>query len=130
MNSNFLIVFVVSTAMLLKLGFTKEKNSNFDSKTFERLVQTPLQCATFLCLAFYLFNCGLKNETQRGGAFGLPLGLLLTAFKNADGFNLKQEKSFGNKMIGLSILYGSFMGGSMIRKSRGLPIETIKNLIN
>ena len=130
MNSDFLLVFVVSTAMLLKLGFNNENNKGFDSKTFERLVQTPLQCATFLCLSFYLFNCGLKNETQRGGAFGLPLGLLMTAFKNADGFNLRKEKGFSDKMVGLSILYGSFMGGSMIRKSRGLPIETITNLIN
>ena len=132
MKSDYLILLVVSMAMLLKLAFSTDGSKNFDSEYFENTVQAPLQCATFFCLTFYLFKSGQKKDQDllnRGGKFGIPLGLLMTAFKNASSYNMSKEKTFANKMVGLSILYGSFVTGSLLSKSKGLPIDTVKKMI-
>ena len=54
----------------------------------------------------------------------------MTAFKNASSYNMSKNKTFANKMIGLSILYGSFVTGSLLSKSKDFPIDTVKKMID
>ena len=132
MKTDLIILAIVSSSMLIKLSLNQAKGSRINADNFSQVVETPLQYATFLCLVMYMFRCGYKRSsegTPRGGKFGLPIGLLMTAFKNADFYKLNQKRNFSDKVTGMSILYGSFMAGSFLSKNKGISVDTLKNLM-
>ena len=131
MNSDIAVVSVVSGVMLFKLTKTMQntRSLDFSSDSFDNIVQNPLQIATYLCLAVYLFNCGRhKNRDAglQGRGTGIPVSLMMAMFSTgAAPFTFyKKETNFNDKLVGTSLLYGLYLAGTKMQ-SKSIPMSDI-----
>lgn len=132
MNSNLSVVILVSGIMMLNLvkSFQGERSINFSAENFDSIVKSPLEIATYFCLAIYLFQCGYnfnKDSDLRGRRKNIPTSLLFAMFGVGSApFYLKKSKpNMQDKIIGSSALYGLFILGSKLGQ-KSIPISELQ----
>jgi hypothetical protein len=136
MKSELLFIVIVSSIMLFKTVNSLGGINNFNAESFEKVIRSPLDVATYLCLGVYLFHSG-KNKSRdtdlrgRSSRRAMPLSLVISMFtaSNAVGVLKGQGKkgvSFSDKMLGVSGLYALWYAGSSAGNVKTMPMKQMR----
>ena len=128
------VIFLVSGAMMLKLVKTLDGSPSIDfcSSDFDTIVKPPLEIATYLCLAIYLFQCGRnysKDIDLCGRTQQIPMSLLFAMFSVGNApFHLKTcTPTMKDKFLGMSALYSMYIFGKQLSK-KSCSIEELQTV--